>query len=56
MRTPNTGARPPLRVGDPVRIDGMPDRSGRIDRISTAPGETIARVNDHWYLASAVIR
>ena len=43
-----------LHVGDHARINGMPGRSGAIDRLSTAPGELIARIEDHWYLASAV--
>lgn len=44
-----------LQVGDPARVEGMPDRSGEIDRLSTAPGELIARIEDHWYLADAVV-
>ncbi len=42
-------------VGQPAHIADMPDRSGIIDRVSTAPGEPIARIDDHWYLADAVI-
>lgn len=42
-------------VGEPAHIVDMPGRSGTIDRVSMAPGEPIARVDDHWYLADAVI-
>ena len=45
----------PLKIGDHATIADMPDRSGTIERLSMAPGELIARIEDHWYLAGAVI-